>query len=237
MPKILNLTGSKFGRLSVVGKQGLKWLCLCECGNTTAVISASLRNGNTKSCGCIAKEKSSKRLSQMQSSLRSIPTGTTPSVEQLRALLEYDEQAGCLLWRRTVNPRAKAGDVAGSQSMTNGYKTIGIGGRNYRQHRVIWALVHGHWPDGEIDHINGDKEDNRIKNLRAASRAKNAQNERKPRKSSSTGVMGVSKKRGKFRAEIRANGQKLSLGSFDSATDAGAAYLKAKRLLHEGCTI
>lgn len=237
MPKILNLIGSKFGRLLVIQRQGAKWLCLCDCGQSTSVISASLNNGNTKSCGCAAREKSSERMSKLRDSLPALKPGDDLSRERLRELLDYNPFDGRLRWLRTVNPRANAGDIAGGNSLSNGYRIIGIGGRTYRQHRVIWLLVTGSWPDGEIDHINGNKSDNRIENLRVVTRTVNAQNERMARRSSSAGVLGASRNRGRFRSEIRVGGKRITLGYFASAEEAGAAYLAAKRTLHEGCTI
>lgn len=104
-------------------------------------------------------------------------------------------------------------------------------------HRLAWLLHYGEWPNGHIDHINGIKDDNRIVNLRTVSNAINCQNKRHPLPSNKTGWLGVSYSKGAYVASIQNNGKKRHLGRFPTPELAHAAYVGAKRLLHEGCTL
>lgn len=98
-------------------------------------------------------------------------------------------------------------------------------------------LVHGSWPRGQVDHINGIKDDNRLCNLRDVSININNQNKRLPFANSHTGVLGVGMLNGKYRARIRVNGKRKHLGDFETIEDASNAYVNAKRLLHAGNTL
>ena len=91
----------------------------------------------------------------------------------------------------------------------------------------------------QIDHINGIKDDNRIINLRLANNFINSQNKHKSPKNNTTGYFGVSIDNAakKFRARIVHNNKSIHLGMFSDPKEAELAYLKAKREIHEGCTI
>lgn len=105
-------------------------------------------------------------------------------------------------------------------------------------HRVAWLIVHGAWPVGLIDHINGEKVDNRLANLREADKAINAQNRRGPAATSTVGFLGVSRqKNGRFQARIGVGGKNVALGTFDTAEEAHAAHIAGKRRLHRGCML
>jgi hypothetical protein len=100
--------------------------------------------------------------------------------------------------------------------------------------------MYGKWPEGEIDHINGNKADNRICNLRDVDRSTNQQNAKKAQSNNkSAGLLGVSlhKSRNKFRAQITYDKKRHHIGYFDTAELAYAAYLSEKRRRHAGCTI
>lgn len=156
-------------------------------------------------------------------------------ISTVDSLLSYDSETGIFTWkqnRRTV----KAGQVAGHKSQL-GYVDISVCGKLYQAHRLAWMLVHREIPNGEIDHINGIRHDNRIANLRIVDSRGNKQNKRLPMRTNKSGFLGVDFCQGKYRAQIRVNGEKLYLGLFDSPEDAHAAYLKAKREHHETCTI
>ena len=99
--------------------------------------------------------------------------------------------------------------------------------------RLAWFYVHGTWPDAEIDHINHMRDDDRIDNLRIVTRRSNNQNRSSPRRDSTTGVMGVSRKRNRWQASIQVNGAVLHLGTHDTAESASAAYISAKHRLHD----
>ena len=106
-------------------------------------------------------------------------------------------------------------------------------------HRLAWLLHYGEWPNGNIDHINGVRDDNRIANLRVVTNAINCQNKRRPLPSNKTGFLGVSKAPGKdrWRAHVMVNRRQIRIGTFGSPEEAHAAYVAAKRRLHEGCTL
>lgn len=112
----------------------------------------------------------------------------------------------------------------------NGYRQGSIFGVNIRAHRVAWALVHGYWPE-TIDHINGNRSDNRLVNLRACTQAENVRN-CPVRKHNRLGVKGVQKWGNKFTASIRLNGKVNRLGTFETIAEAAAAYAKASAELH-----
>lgn len=163
-------------------------------------------------------------------------------IERLRELVYCDSEAGVLIWAQSRGRgQVRAGDRAGSVYTTDGkqYRRIGIAGRRFLEHRLIWALHHGEWPAThmQIDHLNGDGLDNRIANLRLASGAVNQQNQRRAQSRNKTGFLGVSSRKNKFQAIIWIDGRKRHLGVFDTPDLAYAAYLSAKRELHPGCTI
>lgn len=97
----------------------------------------------------------------------------------------------------------------------------------------------GDWPEGEIDHIDGNKVNNRFANLRLADHTLNVQNVRAPRAHNNGGHLGASldKRSGKWRGVITVGGRSRYLGTFATPQEASAAYLEAKRLLHPGCTL
>jgi hypothetical protein len=130
----------------------------------------------------------------------------------------------------------RAGDVAGTVN-NNGYRLIRVGDGRYRAHRLAWLYTHGAWPTGEIDHINGIRDDNRLANLRDVTVSVNQQNRKRAASNGSTGLLGVSTAKARYRAAIALNGRTTYLGSFDTAEEAHAAYVTAKRELHEGCTL
>jgi hypothetical protein len=117
--------------------------------------------------------------------------------------------------------------------MPNGYIRIGINNKLYVAHRLAWLYVHGEFPESEIDHINGDRADNRILNLRKATPAENSQN-RARYCSNSSGFMGVyfNKRHKKYCARINHLGKKKHLGLYDTAELAFEAYKEAKRVYH-----
>jgi len=160
--------------------------------------------------------------------------------ETLKNALEYDSNTGVFV--RLISGRgrnSRIGDVAGMVDK-DGYIRISILGKKYQAHRLAWLYVYGKWPDMHIDHINGVREDNRIENLRDVDMTTNIQNLKKAMISNkSCGLLGVSfdANRKKFRAQIKYEGRKISIGMFDSPEDAHQAYLVKKRQLHEGCTI
>ncbi|WP_034689891.1 HNH endonuclease [Acidovorax sp. MR-S7] len=150
---------------------------------------------------------------------------------RLRHLLDFDACTGVFRWRikwYRMNP----GDIAGTPD-GRGYQSIMISRKGYRSHRLAWLHVYGEWPDGDIDHINGDRSDNRITNLRVCTNAENGQN-RGLNKNNKSGYVGVSfnAQSGKWQAHIHADGRRHRLGEFSVKEDAASAYARAKENLH-----
>lgn len=162
---------------------------------------------------------------------------TTPTAAELAAVLAYDPETGLFTWKCDRPGGVKAGTTAGTVNRINGYRCIGIKGRDYYAHRLAWLFSSGDWPSGRIDHINGDKADNRLCNLRNANHSLNAQNLRRAHRDTVTGLLGAYRARGRYESRLSVNGKTHHLGYFDSPDEAHAAYIEAKRRLHPGCTI
>jgi len=130
------------------------------------------------------------------------------------------------------------GNIAGRVN-SKGYRIINFKGVRHRAHRIIWYLFHGYWPSTDIDHIDGNRDNNRIENLRDIGKSGNSQNIKRARVDNTTGFLGVSPygKNGKFKSHICVKGQSIHIGVFSTALEAHQAYLQAKRKLHIGCTI
>lgn len=147
----------------------------------------------------------------------------TLTVEQLREALEYDPRTGVFLWRRSISGPRKAGDEAGSLN-ARGRRYIGVNGKLYCAHRLAWFYAHGVWPACDIDHENGNPDDNRLANLRLATRSQNNANS-KVRRDNASGFKGVQKRRNKWLAYLTANGKQVYLGYHSTPEAAHAAYV------------
>jgi hypothetical protein len=169
-----------------------------------------------------------------------------PSIERLRELFDYEPETGILTHRgrRCEDFRSKqawqawqaryAGKAAGWTQKRYLVVTVSKDGRKHKvpAHRLIWALVHGHWPPNDIDHRDGDPLNNRLTNLREATRAENSQN--LPPSSTRGTVLDATQRklRRPWRAYIRVNKKQVWLGCFAAREQAHAAYLAAKAKLH-----
>ena len=153
----------------------------------------------------------------------------------LRSLLDYDPDTGIFRWRMQPSRNVKAGAVAGSVNYL-GYISIRMKRTAFMAHRLAWLYTHGVMPTHDIDHINGDKADNRIRNLRDVSRSVNLQNQTRPRRDNTSGCRGVSWRKDikRWYAQIKVNRRSQHLGYFKTAEAAHAAYLTAKLQLHPG---
>lgn len=151
--------------------------------------------------------------------------------KRAREVLSYDQDTGIFRWKKTLNNRGPAGALAGYVSC--GYLSIRIDTVSYRAHRLAWLIVYGRWPDGEIDHINQIKLDNRLSNLRDCSSGINKRN--KPVQSNNKlGLKGVSRDGKKFRATIHHNKKQMYLGSYPSPEEANRVFLEAENRLYGG---
>lgn len=164
------------------------------------------------------------------------PNSITPSL--LPLLMRYEPETGKLFWLQ--RPRAffkserewKRWNTryAGKEAFTpnsSGYLDGMIFRQMYRAHQVAWALHHGNWPEENIDHINGDRADNRIDNLRLASFKENARNT-KLRRTNKSGCVGVLPLRRRWRAYIYAENEQRHIGVFDTYEEAVAARKEAE---------
>jgi hypothetical protein len=106
----------------------------------------------------------------------------------------------------------------------NGYIKIQIKGKNYKAHRLAWLMTYEKWPDGEVDHIDGNGLNNRIENLRDVTKSQNQRN-RRINKASTTGVTGVCfhKVKKKYEVSIKSNGRQVYVGAFKTIEEAAAA--------------
>jgi hypothetical protein len=160
---------------------------------------------------------------------------TPPDVARLREYFSYDPDTGVVRRRIGRASWTGAGEEAGS--MRGEYRMVGLrlDGERYGMytHRLAWALHHGRWPENEIDHVNGVKSDNRLANLREASRSENQRNVGKKRSATSR-LKGASyhTTHRLWRARIRHGGSSLHLGWFRTEEAAHAAYAKVARELH-----
>lgn len=167
---------------------------------------------------------------------------------QVSQLLKYDPKSGKLFWLARSpemfgggeDAHIKAarwnGRFAGKEAFittnVSGYKTGTIFAKGYSAHRIAWLLVHGDWPNAEIDHINGDKSDNRIDNLRDVNDRENHLNQKR-RGNNSSGVIGVRyfSPTKRWHAYISIDGKRIPLGNYRYFDSAVAARKAAEKVL------
>jgi hypothetical protein len=148
------------------------------------------------------------------------------TLDRVNHLLAYSPTTGIFTWK-VQQGKARTGSEAGT--IQHGYRKVTIDKEQIKLHRLAWFVTYGAWPTGQIDHINGDKADNRIANLRDVPMSVNMQNRYATRRKENNLPYGVVAKDGKFVANIR-------VGTYNTAEEASEAYMAAKRLIHEGCT-
>jgi len=167
-----------------------------------------------------------------------------PCPTLLRQLLDYDPDTGVLTWKRRpveMFPSARiakawntrnAGKITFIQWHQGGYLVGSVLGHRHLAHRVAYAIQHGAWPLDEVDHINGNRKDNRAENLRDVGRVTNSRNCSRS-KLNTSGVTGVhwDNARGKWAARIKEDYKVIHLGRFDDFADA-VATRKAAEIKH-----
>lgn len=163
-------------------------------------------------------------------------TSTTP--ERLRELFEYNADTG--FFKRKKSGRGiTVGRISGCIK-ADGYRAISVDRVQYPAHRLVLVFMTGVWPTGQIDHINGNKDDNTIKNLREVDQFTNMQNLRACQiGKTSTKLLGAykNKKSGYWYSQIKVAGKNKHLGCFKTPETAHHAYVVAKRIFHKGCTL
>lgn len=142
----------------------------------------------------------------------------TISHERMKKLFRYDPETGELLRRSGTVNRA-------------GYVAIRIDGKLYLAHRLAWFYTTGKWPKSLIDHCNGKKTDNRITNLREATPSMNAHNIHRARSTSKSGCVGASLNGDGFQVVIKVGNKRMRFGTYPTAKEASAVYLREKRRL------
>lgn len=162
-----------------------------------------------------------------------------------RERFEYDAVTGELRWRDPgpeafdskkgyrIFRRRFAGCAAGSVKKSDGYVRVFANGRSLLAHRVIWALVYGEVPVLDIDHADRNRSNNKLSNLRIATRSQNCMN-RPAHRTNKVGIKGVHWHRatGKWAASIRFDGKRKHLGVFGTVSEAATAYRSAASTLH-----
>lgn len=236
MGKFRDLTGQKFGRLTVIdrapdriykdGKKRTMWNCVCDCEehNHVVVSLANLTSGGTKSCGCLKKETSAnngkkykgisnlknKKYNEYDLDSKEYGIGYTSNTNKpfLFDKEDYEKIYSYCWWEND-----------------SGYLIATVhNGTNIRMHRLIMDEEN---PHVKIDHINHNTLDNRKCNLRCATNAQNAMNGTL-RSTNTSGVTGVSKKRNKWHARICVDYKEINLGFFDNFEDAVAVRKEAE---------
>lgn len=156
--------------------------------------------------------------------------------KEAMSLLSYEPETGLFRWmvvRQTTGRKIQPGEIAGTPNY--GYVAIKALGRLWRAHRLAWLFMTGELPPKgqEIDHINGNRADNRWANLRCVAKAQNMWNAKRP-VTNVSGVKGVSwvAERGQWLARITVNGRKIHLGQFDDKERAIAARKQGERQYH-----
>lgn len=162
----------------------------------------------------------------------------------LRELLDYDPVTGSFVWReRKLRPgferidkgwnKRFAGKPVAKRYHRHGHLQIQIHCKNYMAHRVAWAIFYGFWPEFDLDHKNGNPDDNWIENLRPATHSQNMCNS-KLRVDNTSGVKGVSwkEKEKKWQVYITKDGKTRSLARVASFNEAVAIRQRAEAELH-----
>jgi len=149
-------------------------------------------------------------------------------LDEILKYFSYCEQSGKIFWKLRPVTCVRIGDEAGFVE-PQGYRVIGFKYKYRKAHRIAWAIHYGAWPDGEIDHIDGDRANNRIENLRCVQRSENMKN-KKRRSDNPSGHTGVSWHSGskKWRVRIASKNGKRHVGLFNSKSEA----IEAARVVH-----
>lgn len=154
---------------------------------------------------------------------------------RLRELLLYDPETGFFTSKSTIGRRTKG--FVYTRTGSRGYVVIDVDGQRYAAHRLAWLYMHGTDPENYIDHIDGNRSNNRLANLRDVTHSVNMQNQRRAKSHNKPGLLGVGNNGSGFRARITVDGKVRNLGTYQTPELAHKAYLSAKREAHKGCAI
>lgn len=155
---------------------------------------------------------------------------------RLKELLSYDQSTGIFTRKITAGGQVP-GTIAGTLRKRDGYTDITVDKVKYLSHRLAWLYMTGEFPENDIDHIDGTRNNHAFSNLRSVTRTTNVENQRRAQRNNSSGFLGVSRRGDKFLAQIWACKKYYSIGLFVTPEEAHAACIAAKRELHSGCMI
>lgn len=153
------------------------------------------------------------------------------SQERVRELLSYDAETGLFTWNKTRTGFARKGSLAGTKT-SYGYIQISIDNVLHKAHRLAWIYVYGESPKMDIDHINGDRSDNRIVNLRDVDKFTNMQNRKAADSDGKSGLLGVTQRGNVYYARRVINGRHHYLGRHKTPMEAHQAYIDAGRMFN-----
>lgn len=155
---------------------------------------------------------------------------TDTTSERVRELFDYDPETGLFTARTAKGNRLTK---FSGYLRPDGYVDLMVDGAKYRAHRIAWLHVFGKWPEGVIDHIDRNRSNNRLANLRDVTPAYNMHNSE--RSGTRGGKAGIERRpSGRFRVKLSVGGKQYTVGTFDSEKEAADAYFSAKYKLHPG---
>lgn len=147
-------------------------------------------------------------------------TKDLPTPEELRNAFDYDPETGHIKPKGSTRYSA----IRDGKAEYAGYVSVRLNGRQYQAHRVIWAMAHGKWPDGVIDHINGIRSDNRLDNLRDVSQRGNLRNTPTARGVPRYKKIAHDKLSGLWRSYHYSGGEIHMIGKYHTKEDARKMY-------------
>jgi hypothetical protein len=149
--------------------------------------------------------------------------------KRLKEVLNYDPETGIFIWKKALSFRVSAGDVAG-YNRPDGYVCIRINNTSYQCHRLAWMYVYGYFPEGDIDHIDRTRNNNKIENLRESNRSCNIRNSGL-RANNTSGIKGVTlnKSTGMWRSRIGSKSKEIRLGHYSNFVDAVEARYRGEQ--------
>lgn len=233
MSKIMDLTGEKFGKLTVeqyaFSKQGQRyWKCHCDCGATEVFVSTSrLKSGGTHSCGCLLKQRSGINHPNFKGNTyedcNEYMIGCDSKGHQFKIDTVDYESCRHYCWTATTRASAKGKYFCSRMS-----RKSSCGHRMKMLHNFIWELHNGNIPEGFlVDHFNQDPSDCRLSNLRLADKSLNAIN-CGIRSNNVSGITGVCRDKHGWRAFINYKGQRIELGYRKDKKEAVCLRLQAE---------